>query len=412
MKQKLPVILLLISTLSLGILLVVQSNQAKERTLSAESRHSKEVNQFQGQVSDLDTKLKKSAEEIAGRENEITSLGGQLSTVNQEKGRVDQELQTTAKDRDQTKAELASTKTNLIAAQNDLVQTKTNLIAAQKDLVQTKANVAAVEQKLAEQIQRHTAALNVHENVAKELDAKKKELTEAGKKQEEDRARIAKLETSLDQVNQQVGGLKTQLVTVEKAIDDTKKKLASSEGDATYLRRELTRMEDEKAILERQLNDLEYVRAQYKKLQEEFVVKQRIDWITRRVGIYAKEADKPGVEAMLARYAEQQKTATPAAASKKPSRLSVELRDDGSVNIQPIDTGTPKPAPQTPEPPKAPAVPEAPKATVPSAPAVPAVPTPAVPAPAVPAPAPKTEPKPADVKGVVTPSPVPSTPKK
>jgi chromosome segregation ATPase len=126
--------------------------------------------------------------------------------------------------------------------------------------------------------------------------------------------------------------LNTNLGNLEKLIADTERRLVASEGDREFLLQELKRLQTEKAELERQFHDLAVVREQVRRLRDELSLAQRLEWIRR--GIYGSQGIKGG-ELLMNRGYEP---------APKPSYdLSVELKQDGSVTVQPPATNAPPP---------------------------------------------------------------------
>jgi hypothetical protein len=170
-----------------------------------------------------------------------------------------------------------------------------------------------------------------------ELEKKNETLIAAHKDLEDGQARIAKLETDLQAVNQQVGGLRTQIGSLEQGIETTQKKLDAAVGDRAFLLRELKRMQDEKAELEKRVNNLEYVRTQYKKLKSEWAASERLRRFRDGIGYYGKkDPNEKGVASLrkLARRDEKPPSqAVTATDENSAGRLNVELRSDRTVII-------------------------------------------------------------------------------
>ncbi len=143
-------------------------------------------------------------------------------------------------------------------------------------------------------------------------------------------ARIAELETMRASLNQKMDGLTNSIATLEGQIVDTRRKLASAEGDRTFLLKELDRLQKERAEMVRQFNDLAFLRGQVSKLQEEYAVNQRLDWMGR--GVYASQ-DRKGAEALLSR--------TPTTTAKTDRNLNVEIYQDGAVKSGSSATNSP-----------------------------------------------------------------------
>ncbi len=415
MKEKAPVIILLATTLGLGILLVVQHNSAKARENTTTTAHQKQITEFEGQVGQLAKDLKASGRDISVRAEEFNSLGAKLTLAEKKATDTAQELETVTKARDQVLDDMAKVDAALKQNQQELLDTKSNMTAVESKLGETVNELATTKEDLAGNntaLTQATAKLGTATTqltLAKdELEKKNVSLVAAVKELEDGQARIAKLETDLQVVNQQVGGLKTQISSLAENIGVTKRKLAAAVGDRVFLLRELKRMQNEKAELEKHLNSLEYVRTQYKKLKSEWASSERLRMIREGIGIYGKkDPNEKGVSNLrkLARRHEKPAKQDTAASKVNPDQLSVELKNDGTVTIiQPGEEPKEVPAPKKPEtedPKLKGVVTPAPESVVPdkeAKPTVPVVPEPekpksetppaTKPAPSVPAPEP------------------------
>lgn len=340
MKEKAPVIILLATTLGLGILLVVQHNSAKANEKNAIELNKKQVKEFEGQIDRLTQNLRGNEKELADQAKEVNSLGGKITASetaikdagkeleNAEKahgkalGERDDALKQSQQELLDTKANVAAVEAKLIDKVGELEQKNSELGASKKDHAQALAKLADATAKLTK--------------IGVELEGKNETLVAALKDLEDGQARIAKLETDLQAVNQQVGGLKTQIGSLEQGIESTQKKLAAAVGDRVFLLRELKRMQGEKAELEKHLNNLEYVRAQYKKLKSEWAAGERLRMISEGIGYYGHpKGNVKGVASLrrLARRDEKTVDENTGDTEVGPDQLNVELRSDGTVTI-------------------------------------------------------------------------------
>ena len=343
-KEKLPIIILLATTLGLTILLVVQHNKGITREKSHKAESGKEIGGLKGQVSDLVDKLNAAESDSAAKEDLIGSLTVKLNTLTSEKSDLDKNLSEVGKEAEGLNEQLgtvAGEYAQLKAkAAADLGKAQGDLDAKQQELLQTKENMATVEQNLADR----TKALKDKESellqktgdlekTKTELVAHTKALEVARKELDQDNAKIAKLESDLEKVLQQVGGLKANLGTLEVSIKATQKKLASAEGDRVFLMRELKRMQTEKDELVAQLNDLEAIRVRYKELKSEFATKLRESW--KNNSIY-NNRNKKGSGNHLAFLDKRKNESQDTNTSTDPSKLSISLDENGKVTITPI----------------------------------------------------------------------------
>ena len=84
-KEKLPIIILLATTLGLTILLVVQHNKGVAREKSHKAKSGKEIEGLKRQVADLVDKLNVAENDGAAREDQIGSLTVKLNALTSEK---------------------------------------------------------------------------------------------------------------------------------------------------------------------------------------------------------------------------------------------------------------------------------------------------------------------------------------
>lgn len=177
--------------------------------------------------------------------------------------------------------------------------------------------------RLTNQLQQTAANL-----VRTEAEAKKAAEAAAAEMAKRD-ARITELEGQRDDLTRRMTELNGAITTLETDIAETQRKLAASEGDRTFLMKELKRMQQEKSDLERQFNDLAMLRDQVRRLRDELSISRRLDWLRR--GIYGTPR---GAEKLL-----QTTTQT-----NRNFDLNVELKRDGSVQVNPGATNAPAPA--------------------------------------------------------------------
>ena len=336
MKEKAPLIILLATTLGLGILLVVQHNKAKASVETITSSHQKNVKEFEGQIDRLTQNLRGNKKELDDQAKEVGSLKSKLVVSETNVRDVGTDLENIVKARDKALEDLAEKDSALKQNQQELLDTKTNVTAVEAKLSD---KTGELEQKISELNASEKALAQATTKLAKadvDLEKKNETLIAALKDLEDGQARIAKLETDLQAVNQQVGGLKTQIGSLEKGIESTQKKLTAAVGDRAFLLRELKRMQDEKAELEKHLNSLEYVRAQYKKLKSEWAASERLRMIREGIGYYGHPNRNVKGVTNLRRLAHRDKkpiSEGAAEAGVNPDQLNVELKSDGTITI-------------------------------------------------------------------------------
>ena len=362
MKEKAPVIIMLATTLGLGILLVVQHNGAKAREKTTVASHQKQVKGLEGQIARLTQNLKGNVKELSAQTEEAGSLGAKLAASETKVTDTSEKLENTTKAHDKALEDLAEKDVALKQNQQELLDTKANVAAVEvklgdkaKGLKQAETELAANKKALAQASAKLADATAKLTHANGELEKKNETLIAALKDLEDGQARIAKLETDLQAVNQQVGGLRTQIGSLEQGIETTQKKLDAAEGDRAFLLRELKRMQDEKAELEKHLNNLEYVRTQYKKLKSEWAASERLRMVRDGIGFYGKKDPNEKGVASLRKLARRDEKSTSQAATatdvNSAGRLDVELRSDRTVII--VQPGE-KPRVVAPRQPKAP----------------------------------------------------------
>jgi chromosome segregation ATPase len=147
--------------------------------------------------------------------------------------------------------------------------------------------------------------------------------------------RITELEGQRDDLTKRMTELNGAITGLESQITETQRKLATSEGDRAFLLKELKRLQAEKMELERQFNDLAMLRDQVRKLKDELSTASRLDWLRR--GLYGSTPKAA------------EKLKQPITSTNKDFNLNVELRQDGSVKVNPSATNAPAPAPAPPK---------------------------------------------------------------
>ncbi|MDX1952735.1 MAG: hypothetical protein SFY81_11180 [Verrucomicrobiota bacterium] len=195
----------------------------------------------------------------------------------------------------------ASLETNLIVSQDEIQRISNSLVNISSNLAKTEAQAkAAAEAAAAEMAKRD--------------------------------ARISELEGQRDDLTRRMTELNGAITGLETEITETQRKLAASEGDRAFLLKELKRLQNEKLELERQFNDLAALRDQVRKLRDELSISRRLDWIRR--GLYGS---LKGAEKL-------QKGPTAPNTNQGNFDLNVELKQDGSVQVNPAATNAPAPA--------------------------------------------------------------------
>ena len=120
MKEKAPVIILLATTLGLGILLVVQHNSSKAHEKTTTASHQKQVKEFEGQVIQLTQNLRKNKLELDEQVDEVSSLGAKLGVSETKATETGEELKNVTEARDKALADVAKTDTALKQNQKEL----------------------------------------------------------------------------------------------------------------------------------------------------------------------------------------------------------------------------------------------------------------------------------------------------
>ena len=227
---------------------------------------------------------------------------------------------------------------NNAAKQTKELQDKIDLLSSQvkqstTDLAEAKQVNTALESQLTQQSDAATRLSNTlsqtSATLAKTEAEAKKAAQQAAEEMAKRDARITELEGQRDDLTKRMTELNGAITGLETQITETQRKLATSEGDRAFLLKELKRLQQEKMELERQFNDLAMLRDQIGKLKDELSLSKRLDWLRR--GLYGstpKGADK---------------LRQPTTAGTNRYDLNVELRQDGSVKVNPGATNAPAP---------------------------------------------------------------------
>ena len=220
-------------------------------------------------------------------------------------------------------ARLRETQAEYVRVSNNWQETSVKLADREKlaDLLQT--NLTQRTEEVAS-LKDHLLAANTSLTKAQD------QIKSAEAEMQKQGARIAELETMRANLSQKMNGLTNNIAGLEAQITDTRRKLASAEGDRTFLLKELDRLQKERAELVHQFNDLAFLRGQVSKLQEEYAINQRLDWMNK--GVYASQ-DRKGAEALVS------KVTVPVA--KADRRLNVEIYQDGAVKTGSSTTNSP-----------------------------------------------------------------------
>src|SRR5688500_15569726 len=227
---------------------------------------------------------------------------------------------------------------NNAAKQTEDLQAKVKLLSSQvvqkdADLTETKQVITALEGQLSAQSDAASRLSNTLSQTSATLAKTEAEAKKAAQQAAEEMAkrdqRISELEGQRDDLTKRMTELNGSITTLESQISETQRKLATSEGDRAFLLKELKRLQQEKMELERQFNDLAMLRDQIGKLKDELSMSRRLDWLRR--GLY-------GSTPKAAEKLRQPNTST-----NRNYDLNVELRQDGSVKVNPGATNAPAP---------------------------------------------------------------------
>lgn len=220
------------------------------------------------------------------------------------------------------------------------LQDKIALLAGQvtqkdQDLAEAKQVNSTLEAHLAQQSDAASRLSNTLSQTTATLQKTEAEAKKAAQTSAEEMAkrdqRISELEGQRDDLTKRMTELNGAITGLESQITETQRKLATSEGDRAFLLKELKRLQSEKQELERQFNDLAMLRDQVRKLKEELSTASRLDWLRR--GLYGSTPKAA------------EKLRQPLTSTNKDFNLNVELRQDGSVKVNPTNAPAPAPAP-------------------------------------------------------------------
>lgn len=148
--------------------------------------------------------------------------------------------------------------------------------------------------------------------------------------------RITDLEAQNQALDQRANSLSNTIVSLNTQIAATQMQLATSKTNNAFLSKQLQQLMAEKKKLEDKFNDLAEVRAQVRKLKEDYLVARRLEWM--REGIDPTKPMKGGQLLM------QRTLPVPGAAANAASsqyNLDVEVGSDGSVRVIPPSTNAP-----------------------------------------------------------------------
>jgi uncharacterized coiled-coil protein SlyX len=169
-------------------------------------------------------------------------------------------------------------------------------------------------------------------------------------------ARVADLEAQNQALDQRASDLTNTINGLSAQITETQMKLVTSETNNAFLGEELKRQVAEKAEWERKFNDLSTVRVQVKKLRDDAITAQHLEWM--REGIDPTKIMKGG-EIMMQHTAPATNAPPkePPAAVTNPKtqtdndrippplgpnfNLNVEVGSDGSVHVIPALPASP-----------------------------------------------------------------------
>jgi predicted RNase H-like nuclease (RuvC/YqgF family) len=146
---------------------------------------------------------------------------------------------------------------------------------------------------------------------------------------------VMDLEAQNQMLDQRATSLSNTIAALDSQIVETRAKLATTETNNAFLDSELKRQVAERAELQRKFNDLAQVRAQVRKLRDDMIVAQRLEWM--RQGIDPTKQMKGG---QLLMQRPQPAAAAPAASSPA-YNLNVEVGSDGTVHVLPPRTNAP-----------------------------------------------------------------------
>jgi chromosome segregation ATPase len=148
--------------------------------------------------------------------------------------------------------------------------------------------------------------------------------------------RITGLEAQNQELDQRASLLSNTIASMDAQIASTQMKLAASETNNAFLDSELKQQMAQRAELERKFNDLVVVRTQVRKLRDELIAAQRLEWM--REGTDPTKLMKGG-QLLMQR---SPSASHPAPAAGSPAyNLNVEVGSDHSVHVIPPPTNAP-----------------------------------------------------------------------
>ena len=147
---------------------------------------------------------------------------------------------------------------------------------------------------------------------------------------------VTDLEAQNQALDQRANSLSNTIASLDAQIAATQLKLATSETNNAFLDSELKRQIAQRAELERKFNDLLVVRAQVRKLRDDLIATQRLEWM--RQGIDPANPLKGGQ--LLMQHTPSTSRAASAAGSPA-YNLNVEVGSDGTVHVLPPATNAP-----------------------------------------------------------------------
>jgi uncharacterized protein involved in exopolysaccharide biosynthesis len=149
--------------------------------------------------------------------------------------------------------------------------------------------------------------------------------------------RNSDLEAQNQALDQRANLLSNTIAALDTQINLTRAKLANSETNNAFLDAELKRQIAERAELQRKFDDLAVVRTQLRKLRDDQLIAQRLEWM--REGTDPTKPMKGG-QLLMMRSPPAGNPAAPAAGSPL-FNLNVEVGSDGSVHVIPPPTNAP-----------------------------------------------------------------------
>lgn len=155
-------------------------------------------------------------------------------------------------------------------------------------------------------------------------DAAAKAAREAEQELQRREARIAELEVTNKNLDQQAQAASEAIHDLETRIGETERQLGAAQGDRDLLMRELQRLQTEKAELERRFNDLVVLRAQMQRVRQDLAADAERDALRAR--LYRARHLK-GAELLMRGFDRTGGEESPAV------DMEVEIHRDGSSRI-------------------------------------------------------------------------------